>query len=587
MKNLSIGKKFLSVFALIFIFYLFTVFCNISSLGKIGANFDKFYTGPYFNTTYTISLQKDIAQASNYISYAALTEDPIETQKYLDQADASLNNMKEGMDYLKKNFSDNPQLVKQIDDLMSSSISIRNNIFTLLKNNETEEGFGLYLEQLLPKYEQVNTLLNQINELALQNGDNYYSSSSKNIDYTVIFMYILSGVTLLFAIGLALYLTKSIVSPIQEINTAATLISQGILNAEIQYQSKDELGTLSNSIRGMVSFLSNIISDLQFVLAELSRGNFTVQSHNTESYIGEFAPLLTSIRQMRDDINSTLIHINQSADQVSSGSDQVSSGAQALAQGATEQASSVEELAATITEVSSQIQNTAENAEAAQTLTEQNRQEVNTCNMQMQEMTSAMEAISETSSEISKIIKTIEDIAFQTNILALNAAVEAARAGAAGKGFAVVADEVRNLASKSAEASKNTSVLIENSLTAVEKGIGIVHMTAASLSNVVGSTNQVSDMVEKISSAAARQAASVSQINQGIDQISSVVQTNSATAEQSAAASQQLSSQANLLKQLIEKFHLQNDSALQLLQETDAITPMEPDEHFTYSNDKY
>ncbi|MCI9136832.1 MAG: methyl-accepting chemotaxis protein, partial [Lachnospiraceae bacterium] len=228
----------------------------------------------------------------------------------------------------------------------------------------------------------------------------------------------------------------------------------------------------------------------------------------------------------------------------------------------TEQAAAVEELATTIAGISNQVKDTAENALEARKQSNAAGDEVEECNEQMRDMMNAMEEITRTSDEIGKIIKTIEDIAFQTNILALNAAVEASRAGIAGKGFAVVADEVRNLAGKSSEASKNTAELIESSIKAVARGTKIADSTAQSLIKVVEGVRMASDKVDQIADAAEEQASAVEQVTLGVDQISSVVQTNSATAEESAAASQELSEQADMLKQLVARFILRAEYAL-------------------------
>ena len=236
--------------------------------------------------------------------------------------------------------------------------------------------------------------------------------------------------------------------------------------------------------------------------------------------------------------------------------DEIRIAAQALSQGATEQASSIEELSASITEITDQINKNAENAKQANDSAEHAGREIMNSNEQMRSMVEAMDEITVKSSEISKIIKVIDDIAFQTNILALNAAVEAARAGAAGKGFAVVADEVRNLASKSAEAAKGTTVLIEESIAAVQSGSEIARRTAEMLDESANVTRQAVSLIEKITEASIMQAESAAQINVGVEQISSVVQTNSATSEESAAASEELSGQAELLKSLVGKFRL-------------------------------
>lgn len=397
-----------------------------------------------------------------------------------------------------------------------------------------------------------------------------------------ILLIIVSILALLLLVTLTVFILRQQLRPIQGIVTAARQLAQGDLDISLAVRNQDEIGILSSAFNETAAYLKKIIERIAGILNQLSDNQLDVNAE--AEYRGAFEQIGSSMKRITENLNTVMCEIRQSSDQVSSGSDQVSSGAQALSQGATEQASAVEELAATINEISTQVKETAENAVDAQKQMSTAEGETLTCNEQMREMILAMEEISHKSTEIGKIIKTIEDIAFQTNILALNAAVEAARAGTAGKGFAVVADEVRNLASKSAEASKNTSSLIEGSIAAVEKGTRIVNETAQSLSKVVDSSQAVSATVEKISDAASSQAASIEQVTQGIDQISSVVQTNSATAEESAAASEELSGQAQMLKNLVEQFKLKDTNKLKPMAYTQTGTiPEAP----LYSDGKY
>ena len=375
---------------------------------------------------------------------------------------------------------------------------------------------------------------------------------------TVISMVLLSACALILIIAVIFLLLHRLLRPIKSIVSAAAEIADGNLNVQIAAESEDEVGRLARTFLKMVQNLNVIVSDVDYILGKMAEGDFDVRTNSEESYVGNFRGILSSMRTLNIKLSNVLMQINTAADQVSDGSEQVSSGAQALSQGTTEQASSIEELAATINEISLHVKQTAENAVQAREQTIHAGCEVDSCNHQMQEMIAAMDEIGEMSGQISKIIKTIEDIAFQTNILALNAAVEAARAGEAGKGFAVVADEVRNLASKSAEASKNTSALIEGAVRAVEKGTNIANETAHMLNKVVESAQAVSETVDKIADATKEQSSAIGQITVGVDQISSVIQTNSATAEESAAASEELSGQAQMLKALVNQFNLRN-----------------------------
>ena len=351
----------------------------------------------------------------------------------------------------------------------------------------------------------------------------------------------------------------SVVKPIRKLAGVATEMANGNLNIEFEVKENNEIGMLGDALKESIDQIKNYsayIDEIAAVLGQISQGNLAFQLKY--DFSGEFAKVKTALEQTAYMLNDSLSAIQTAAEQVDAGSSQVADGSQALSQGATEQASSTEELAATVMEINDNVHRAGEYAGDARTKTDEASRMMLECNEQMNSLVGAMDEISKTSEEIGKIIKTIDDIAFQTNILALNAAVEAARAGAAGKGFAVVADEVRNLAAKSAEAAKNTTELIESTVNAVNHGTSLANETAKALDNVVKKATVVDTKIQEIAAVCEEQANAIQEINVGIDQISSVVQTNSATAEESAAASEELSGQANMVKELVGKFRLRN-----------------------------
>jgi len=359
----------------------------------------------------------------------------------------------------------------------------------------------------------------------------------------------------------AVMVSRDIGKPVRESSERLVKFAKGDFKSPVPEPiNNDETKDLIDATGDAISNLNRVITDIDYQLGEMGHGNFDVASRDEGAYVGDLASILESIKSLNAAVNDVLLQVDASVEQVNAGGEQVSSGAQALAQGSTEQASSVEELAATINDISNQINATAGHAKTAEDEDRTAGEELGVCSKHMDDLVAAMQVIDGKSQEISKVIKTIEDIAFQTNILALNAAVEAARAGAAGKGFAVVADEVRNLATKSQQAAQSTTVLIDETVKAVAEGTRLSGETDQSLRRVVDNSQKVLEAVTLISSATAEQSSAVGQVSVGIDQISAVVQTNSATAEQSAAASEELSGQASLLKELVGKFTLRRSS---------------------------
>ena len=373
---------------------------------------------------------------------------------------------------------------------------------------------------------------------------------------TSIFLILVVGFVLCIVITalICLFRTKALVKPLQTICRVAANVEKGNLDTEILRSTNDEIGDLEDTFAAMQTNLKNIIADIATVSKGISNKDLTVKTR--AEYHGDFVSIRDSLQGITVAMNDTMSQVREAAAQVDAGSTQVSNGAQALAQGTTEQASSVEELSATAQEISDKINNTADRADLAKKQTLAAKDSLDRSSSKMQELVKAMNQIQSTSGQIQGIIKTIDDIAFQTNILALNAAVEAARAGTAGKGFAVVADEVRSLAGKSAEASQSTQELIRASIEAVEKGNVLVEDTAKDMEETAANASLVMESIVEIAQDAIQEADAVKNITKGLEQISSVVQTNAATAEESAASSEELSGQASILESLMTQFKL-------------------------------
>ena len=489
-----------------------------------------------------------------------LSKSTADVENWEKQLNENAATMQEYEDELKNNLKDSnlTPLFEETHTNIEAVEAIRDEIIALMKQGDQEQ----VIAKLQEADDETNTVSTKVEELFHTMRANAEEHLQTETTLEIIGISVSVGVSVLggiLCVILGIRIGRSISKPVAQVENAVLQLSEGNLQVRVEEDPnrKDEIGILTRAYNSSVATLGEYIHTIEDTMNSVSRGDFVVEP--IQGFKGEFVKIEEALNSFLIAINETFAQINLAAEQVATGSDQGASGAQALSQGATQQASAVEQLDATINEISKHIQENAQNAEfASQEATYLGEGIINN-NQQMQEMITAMDEISRCSDEISRIIKTIQDIAFQTNILALNAAVEAARAGAAGKGFAVVADEVRNLASKSSEAAKDTTALIENSVKAVKNGTKIADDTAQSLAEIVSKAQEVTDAINKISAASQEQANSVVQVTEGINQISSVVQTNSATAEETAASSEELSGQAQMLKQMMSKYKLRAD----------------------------
>ena len=435
------------------------------------------------------------------------------------------------------------QLRSQLEPLHKELHESAQYVLDLMADSPTQAQ-GYYQETILGNLTTLVGLLDQV----VDRGSTLKDESSASMALTIKIMHGTSIVGLALAliclVSLVLYVLKHIVAPILTITQCSEPLQQGRLDFSIPYSADNELGDLALALKKSMSQIHSYVEDINRIMQELSQGNFDVGT--SAEYIGDFRTIEQSISSFTVTISDALAQINQAEHKVSDNAEQLSSGAQALAQGATEQASAVQQLYATLDDLSKSAEHNVQSASSAQENARLTGEQVTLSGEQMKQMVAAMVDITDASQEIGKIIKTIEDIAFQTNILSLNAAVEAARAGEAGKGFAVVSSEVRSLATQSDQAAKATKELIENSVQAAERGSKIVDEVSKTLERtlelVVRSNNAIGEIAEAVHS----EAESIAQVTEGIGQISSVVQTNSASSEESAAVSTELFEQVQI-----------------------------------------
>lgn len=457
------------------------------------------------------------------------------------------------MDEYEKNINDDKDstLFNKLKDNLLAYRELRNNNLELIKNQQYDQALE-EMDDVVAVRDAVDKSIKELVKYNEESADHTIKTNGENFQKQTIIMIgvIIAGITI--AIILGLFVSSIISKPINKMVFAADKLALGDVNVNVDLNSMDEIGSLAKSFNKMI----DNIRGQALAVERIADGDLTVEV----SVRSENDLLGKKLSEMVQNNNEILSSIALASEQVAVGAKQVSESSMALSQGATEQASSVEELTASLEEISSQTEMNASHANQANELAGNAKQNAVIGNNQMKEMLTAMEDIYESSSNISKVIKVIDDIAFQTNILALNAAVEAARAGQHGKGFAVVAEEVRNLAARSANAAKETTDMIEGSIKKAEGGTKIANETAQALNRIVTGIEKVAVLVNDIVVASSEQASGITQINQGIIQVSQVVQTNSATSEESASASEELSSQAALLKETVGRYKLKKNT---------------------------
>ncbi len=513
--NMKIRAKLIGCFIILAIFTGIVGTVGVSNMSAINNKSENMYNNNFLPAQDLTTIQTALQNVRANQLLAVYEKDPSKFQMRFDEINKLVQNSNELLikyESTIQNDEENRTLYANVMNSLASYRNVRDENLEMIKSQRYDEALAMLnkvTEARVKTDEELQRLVDYNTKLAKET----VQENAANFKSQTTIMIIVILISIGFAISLGLIVANIISKQLKLLVGVADKIADGDLDVTIDIDTKDEVGILGQAFKRMVYSTSNVMSN-----------------------------------------------ISTAAEQVAAGSNQVSDSSIALSQGTTEQASSIEELTASLEEISSQTKLNAQNANQANVLAENAKSNAVQGNDQMKGMLKAMEEINESSSNISKIIKVIDEIAFQTNILALNAAVEAARAGQHGKGFAVVAEEVRNLAARSANAAKETTDMIEGSIKKVEGGTKIARDTAEALNEIVNGVEKVANLVNDIAVASNEQATGIAQINQGIMQVSQVVQTNSATSEESAAASEELSGQAELLKEMVGKFKLKQDT---------------------------
>ena len=557
MRDLKVSKKLTISYTIILTLLIMSCVVSIVDFIRLGGQIETFYDGPFTvnDSASVINSNFERMQKSVYRSISNTDSDIV--KEAITDARNSAAIIQEQLPVVKTHFMGDQQIIDRLDAALAKLAPMREHVLTLASEDKKAEAAEYMEHNNIIAIQEAQVELNSLIESGNKKGENLVSGLREKQAMAVFTVIILGGISVAVSVVFGVYITHGITQPVTELEQATRAMAKGEFSTvRVAYDSRDELGSLAGDIRSMVKTLTDVIQNETYILNEMAEGNFSVHSERDEYYIGEFEQLLRSMKKINRGLSELLLQISQSADNVAASSEQVSSGSQNLAQGTTEQAASVEELTGMMSEISDQAYRNSRDAQEASEKAQMVKENATESSRSMQEMVKAMAEISGKSDEIRKIVKTIEDFSFQTNILALNAAVEAARAGDRGKGFSVVANEVRSLANQSSAASKSTAALIQSSLQAVENGRKIANETDNALAEVVSGIDNVSELLFHITDTSSKQFDANRQVTENINLISEVVQTNSATAEACAAASEELASQAQLLKELVSHFKL-------------------------------
>lgn len=560
MKDLKISKKLILSYAVVLFLLIAGILVSIFNLISIGNEVTLFYDGPFTVSDAANTVNTTFEEMQKSVYRAISNSDAGITQEAINDAKNAAEVIQTQIPIIKEHFLGDKKIVENLQAKLTELAPMREEVLKLAANNQNAEAAQYMEENNIIVIKEAQEYLNTLIDTASNSGNTLISTIQKKQTTSIIVLIILGAASVGISIAFATVITKGITGPIREIEKTAKNLEAGILDADITYKSKDEMGSLADSMRESMTILGNMIRDASYLLGEIAQGNFQVKTKNEGAYVGEFRPLLQSMREMNRNLSDTIRQINETSGQVAVGSTQMAENAQGLAEGATDQAGAVEELNATIDNIADMSESSAVSTKQAYERISESVKIAEDSRQEMEKLLDAMERINATSKEIGNIIAEIENIASQTNLLSLNASIEAARAGEAGKGFAVVADQIGKLASDSARSAVDTRELISKTLQEIDVGNQIADNTAKSFQDVITEMKEFAVIAKDTSEKSNEQYINLSQVKEGMNQISGVVQSNSAAAEESSATSEELAAQSDNLKALISKFRLYGEN---------------------------